>query len=162
MGSSTGEEDISDWYLANYEELLRFTLSQTSNRQDAEDVATVAIEEGLRRLRDDPEIPISQSWLRTVARRRLIDRWRRSEVARNAQREVEGSMAHAVDVADRVVSRVVLRRAFERLPQRQRDALFIRYAEDVPVSVVAERLGVSYKAAESLLGRSRQEFRALL
>jgi RNA polymerase sigma-70 factor (ECF subfamily) len=47
----------------------------------------------------------------------------------------------------------------DRLPARYGDALEWRYIEGLPVDEVAARLGIGYKAAESLLSRAREAFR---
>jgi RNA polymerase sigma-70 factor (ECF subfamily) len=45
------------------------------------------------------------------------------------------------------------------LPERQRQALVMKYVEDLPVAELARRLELSEKAAESLLTRARESFR---
>ena len=49
--------------------------------------------------------------------------------------------------------------ALDGLPPRYGDALEWKYLEGLPVKEIAERLGVSAKAAESLLVRARDAFR---
>jgi DNA-directed RNA polymerase specialized sigma24 family protein len=45
------------------------------------------------------------------------------------------------------------------LPARYGDALEWKYIEELSVGEIADRLGVGYKAAESLLTRARAAFR---
>jgi RNA polymerase sigma-70 factor, ECF subfamily len=59
----------------------------------------------------------------------------------------------------REVSRVV-HAVLDHLPDRYGDALLWKYIEGHSVEEVARRLGLGYKAAESLLTRARQAFRA--
>jgi RNA polymerase sigma-70 factor, ECF subfamily len=47
----------------------------------------------------------------------------------------------------------------DRLPQRYADVLEWKYIDGLPVRAIAERLGLSPKAAESLLTRAREAFR---
>ena len=54
----------------------------------------------------------------------------------------------------------LVRTILDHLPVRYGDALEWRYLRGSPVDEIAERLGVSYKAAESLLSRAREAFRA--
>jgi len=49
--------------------------------------------------------------------------------------------------------------ALDHLPGNYRQALVWKYIEGVPVDEIGHRLGVGYKAAESLLTRARQAFR---
>jgi RNA polymerase sigma-70 factor (ECF subfamily) len=50
--------------------------------------------------------------------------------------------------------------AVDRLPLRYAQALTWKYSDGLPVTEIARRLGVSAKAAESLLTRAREAFRA--
>jgi RNA polymerase sigma-70 factor (ECF subfamily) len=54
----------------------------------------------------------------------------------------------------------LVRATLDCLPVRYGDALEWRYLRGSSVHQIAERLGVSYKAAESLLSRAREAFRA--
>jgi RNA polymerase sigma-70 factor, ECF subfamily len=47
----------------------------------------------------------------------------------------------------------------DHLPDRYGDALSWKYLDDLPVGEVGQRLGLGYKAAESLLTRARHAFR---
>jgi RNA polymerase sigma-70 factor (ECF subfamily) len=49
--------------------------------------------------------------------------------------------------------------ALDHLPAHYADCLEWKYSQDLPVKVIAERLGIGPKAAESLLTRARQAFR---
>ena len=97
------------------------------------------------------------SWLKTVARRRLIDHWRRSSVARrHAQsHSTEETVADSEDLSDwdMVVE------TLGRLSPDERLALVLRHIDGHTVAEVAERLDRTPKATESLLGRARKAFR---
>jgi RNA polymerase sigma-70 factor (ECF subfamily) len=58
----------------------------------------------------------------------------------------------------RELSRLV-QAVLDQLPARYGDALEWKYIEGIPVQEIARRLGLGYKAAESLLTRARQAFR---
>jgi RNA polymerase sigma-70 factor (ECF subfamily) len=58
----------------------------------------------------------------------------------------------------RELSRLV-HATLDHLPQHYGDALVWKYLEGINVEEIARRLGVGYKAAESLLTRARQAFR---
>ncbi|MEO7387614.1 MAG: RNA polymerase sigma factor [Gammaproteobacteria bacterium] len=65
------------------------------------------------------------------------------------------------DLVRRDVARLV-QATLDHLPARYGDVLEWKYVDDLPVTEIAGRLAVSAKAAESLLGRARQAFRAAL
>jgi len=53
----------------------------------------------------------------------------------------------------------LVRATLHHLPERYGDALAWRYIDGVPVDEISRRLGLGYKAAESLLTRAREAFR---
>lgn len=101
---------------------------------------------------------VTASWLRTVARRRLIDHWRRQGTARKGvirlAHDTKPTPAPDTDPDGRIDV------ALDSLSDRQRAVLVLRYLDDFSTSEVAEAIGVSYKATESLLARARAAFRA--
>jgi RNA polymerase sigma factor (sigma-70 family) len=52
--------------------------------------------------------------------------------------------------------------ALTELPTDYREALIARYADSCPVAEVAQRLGRTYKATESLLSRAKAALREVL
>lgn len=65
------------------------------------------------------------------------------------------------DLVRRDVTRLV-QATLDHLPERYGDVLEWKYVDELPVAEIASRLALSVKAAESLLGRARQAFRAAL
>ncbi len=67
-------------------------------------------------------------------------------------------------MGDETLSGVLDRRqvqlVMEELAEHQRSALVLRYFDGLPVPEVADRLGRSVHATESLLVRARRDFRA--
>jgi RNA polymerase sigma-70 factor (ECF subfamily) len=98
---------------------------------------------------------VTVSWLRTVARRRLIDRWRRDTVAADNVVKLVQPAAEPTD--DHVRARV--NAALAALTESQRQALVLQHIEGYSVTEVAELLGRTTKGTESLLARARAAFR---
>lgn len=98
---------------------------------------------------------VTESWLLTVARRRLIDQWRRRTVRRDTldalRRERPDDGPDHLDPGD-------IERALASLAPNQRMALTLRYLDDMSVAEVAEALAITYSATESLLARARRSF----
>lgn len=59
--------------------------------------------------------------------------------------------ANNVDIAEVVVSREMLRTAIERLPERQRLAIVLRFLADLPVDDVAAAMGCAAGTVKSTL-----------
>jgi RNA polymerase sigma-70 factor (ECF subfamily) len=72
----------------------------------------------------------------------------------------EGERGEA-DLHRRDVTRLV-QATLDHLPERYGDVLEWKYVDELPVTEIADRLAVSVKAAESLLGRARLAFRDAL
>jgi RNA polymerase sigma-70 factor (ECF subfamily) len=103
---------------------------------DAEDVVQSAmIEAWRRRDRYDQGRPI-EPWLLTIVRRRAIDHLRRHARASAATLP----SVDPVDVADRVVDTIDLRRALADLPPREREAVTMAYYGGLSQSEVADAL----------------------
>ncbi len=106
---------------------------------------------------------ITSSWLLTVARRRLIDYWRRDSTRTRGLAQLATSMRGRDNVDSTVggeqrIHEEAVNLALDSLPQRYRGALVLRYLEEFSVSEVAEAMGLSYKATESVLTRARAAF----
>lgn len=139
----------------HFDVVYRFCLSRTADPALAEDVAAQTFYEAARRLASDPTDPIDRRWLFVVAKRRMVDGWRRQERQRRLVRRIRSVGTESpgpIAQDDGVV------RALASLPDRQRRAIVLRYVDELPVDEVADALGVTYQAAESLLARGRRRF----
>jgi RNA polymerase sigma-70 factor (ECF subfamily) len=88
----------------------------------------------------------------SLARRRLVDYYRRSEVRRRVYPLFERD-----DVASAETSEAEARllSALEAIPDHYRLVLILRYVDDLTVSETAELTGKSLAATESFLARAR-------
>jgi RNA polymerase sigma-70 factor (ECF subfamily) len=131
---------------------------------EAEDVA----QEGLLRLwRSAGELTIDTSgvrpWLRRVVSNLAIDRIRsrrRLDVTDNVPEVADPATQDAAMGEQELAGRVEA--ALAGLPERQRIALSLFHLEDMSQREVAERMGISEDALESLLARGRRSLKAQL
>ena len=102
---------------------------------------------------------VTVAWLIGVARHKLVDHWRR--VAREqrglaaAQRDRDDDPDPWAEVLDLEAAHAALR----RLSGPQRSAMTLRYLDGLSVPQVAEHLGRSVHATETLLVRARAALR---
>jgi RNA polymerase sigma-70 factor (ECF subfamily) len=121
-------------------------------------------------------------WLCQIAERRIIDSHRRffGSQKRDAGREVPlnagggddsraglidllvASMTTASQAFSRDQKQIRLLAALEKLPEEQRDALRMRYIEDLPSKTIAERLGKTDGSIRVMLTRSLAKLQAIL
>ena len=137
-------------------DVFGFTLARCGSRAVAEDVTSEVFVAAARAIAGSDPAQVTKAWLLAVARRRLIDQWRRQRTQRNIVERLRNLPVSGVGA--RVMDRERVHRALAGLPDGQRLALTLRYLDDHSVAEVADELAVSYAAAESLLARARRSF----
>ena len=154
MGENTGAATIGIVWTRDRQLVSRYLTRRCGDRELAEDIvaetflhATIAVRKGQE---------VTTPWLLTVAKRRLMDHWRsKHRELRLHERIVHEERckptARTIDVGGGE-----LEQALDRLSEKQRSALTLRYLRDYSVDQVAQSLGLTYPAAESLLARSRR------
>jgi RNA polymerase sigma-70 factor (ECF subfamily) len=102
---------------------------------------------------------VTVRWLVGIARHKLVDHWRRQarderklQLAYDDDADVDDPWGAALDVAR-------AREVLATLDAQHRAALTLRYLDGLPVREVAEAVGRSEHATESLLVRARAAFR---
>ena len=112
-----------------------------------------------------PRIADPLAWLFGTARFKVIDHYRsRERSAETAHDWLEGveTVAGDWDDLDRIVEREELVTALGRLPDSQRIALVLHYADGLSIAEIAAALDKSEHAVESLLARGRRSLRTHL
>ncbi|MFF5532299.1 sigma-70 family RNA polymerase sigma factor [Streptomyces cinerochromogenes] len=144
------------------EQLLKVARRRSMSQEDAEDAVHEAmLRAAERRDLDDERLG---AWLTTVTMRLCVDRHRQvnreAEVGRRPTLVAPGPVPVEEAVCDRAEAKWLAVRSGE-LPARQAEALRLK-SEDLDVSQVAVRMGLSYRTVESLLARARRTLRASL
>ncbi|MDZ4780007.1 MAG: sigma-70 family RNA polymerase sigma factor [Planctomycetia bacterium] len=177
---------LADYVQAKRPQLLGFIEKQLSaalrRKVDPEDLVQEISADAFRAL---AQVDLAErdpfSWLCQIAERRIIDAHRRYFGAqkRDAGREVQlqggadSSQSPLVDLL--IVSMTspssafsrnqrenLLLAALDKLPGEQRDALRMRYIENLPSKEIAERLNKSDVAVRVMLTRSLKKLQELL
>jgi RNA polymerase sigma-70 factor (ECF subfamily) len=102
---------------------------------------------------------VSVAWLIGVARHKLVDHWRRQGRETRSLTKVGRQAAAVDDPWDDELDRSAVYAALAQLNPHQRAALTLRYLDGLPVPVVAEHMGRSVHATETLLTRARSALR---
>ena len=136
--------------------MFGFLLLRTGSRPIAEDLTAETFAEASRRHADGRGGEVTGAWLMTVARRRMVDHWRRTASQRDRLERFAREQRSEVPPDEDPDTRVEL--ALATLPERQRVALVLRYVDEFAVAEIADALNTSYRAAESLLSRARAAF----
>ncbi|MFT3854750.1 MAG: RNA polymerase sigma factor [Ilumatobacteraceae bacterium] len=136
-----------------YAAAVRLTHGQ---QHEAEDLVHDAFVRLVRTTRAGDVTAVGVGWMVTVVRRLYIDRWRSRDREQRRLRLVANDSVAQPPIPDG------LRRPTSilgGLNERERTALILRYVEDLPVGEVAELLGSTVRATESLLQRAKHKAR---
>ena len=156
---ATGIDDpaFRDYVRARSRALLRTAYLLTGNRADAEDLVQSALAKtylAWDRIEDRGAL---DGYVRRAMVNTHISWWRRRRVEEYPTDEIPDQA-----VADHSVSsdlQETLRRAVDRLPQRMRAAVTLRYYEDMTEAEIAEVLGVSLGTVKSTVSRAVAKLR---
>jgi RNA polymerase sigma factor (sigma-70 family) len=156
---ATATADFEQIYRRHARDVYRFALSVVRNPLEAEDVTQTTFLNAYRALErgDRPDRP--RSWLLAIAHNaiRSRDRWRLRRPAEVPLDVAEYRLAARPDETPAVDD---LLQALGSLPDAQREALARRELQGQTYPEIAEGLGVSVSAVESLIGRARRALRA--
>lgn len=170
----SGDESAFEEFFAEYfPRVYRFARIRLGGDDDAaEEVTQTTLIRALAKMNTyRGEAPLF-TWLCSFCRREMSAWFERAGKAARLALPDDSSETRAVLNAIAVLSRDDPEREYERrelsrlvrvtlnhLPGKYGEALVWKYLEGTPVEEIARRLGVGYKAAESLLTRARHAFR---
>lgn len=158
------EAEIQRIYRSTLGEVYGYLMLTTGgDRARADDLVAETYLHAARHIAMGRGDDVTVAWLKTVAKRRFIDDLRR-EAAMQRRADRLGEVLR-LDEQDRragttVDAREAVYATLDRLPPDQRLALVMRHLDGASLPEIADALGRSVKAIESLLGRSRHAFRA--
>lgn len=138
--------------------LLKYLKSHTHSAEDAEDILQdvfVSVYEHSAEF--DPERCNEQAWLYIIAKRKLVDYYRKHKTDESLDAmedwEVPGvdSMAKATNVMS---ARQAVARALSRLDERSRAIVVMRYFDGLDSDEIAARMNISTANARTILSRA--------
>jgi RNA polymerase sigma-70 factor (ECF subfamily) len=152
------EEEFDAFYHASFGRLVGQIYAMCGNVTEAQDCVQEAFVRAWdkRRTLDRDQAP--EAWVRTVAYRLAVSRWRK---ARRALLAPDRSL-QASPPAEPDVSRVALARALQQLPADQRRAIVLYHLGDLSVADVAAETGVPVGTIKARLSRGRATLAKLL
>jgi RNA polymerase sigma-70 factor, ECF subfamily len=152
------EAEFDLFYAGTASRILRQIVLLTGNQAEAEDVTQEAFERAWLRWSTVQGCASPEAWVRTVARRLAVSRWRRVRNASTAWLR-HGPLP---DLPDLSPDHLALMAALGQLPRGQREAIVLHHLADLPVERVAEETGSSVSAVKKQLVRGRAAMAVLL
>ena len=151
--------DLQRTYL---DDVYRFVSRRLTRREDAEDVTAEVFEAAFRSLPKFRGDAIARTWLLGIARRKIADYLRRTggrpealwcETPALVNKPSDGPLPESAAMTAHAAKE--LGRILAAMPDDQRDALILQYADGLSIAEIAAVLGKSQAAANSLLQRAR-------
>jgi RNA polymerase sigma-70 factor (ECF subfamily) len=153
----------SDPVIAIYElalpQVYGYLLPRCGSVAVAEDLTSETFVAAVVATRERHVREVSVAWLIGIARHKLVDHWRRIGREARGLAAVEHDGEQEEDPWDGIVDAEAAHAALARVSPPQRAALTLRYLDGLPVSEVADHLGRSVHATETLLVRARAALR---
>ena len=165
----TPDEAVEQLYAAHYRQLVRLSVLLVRDQETAEEVvqdAFVALHGRWRGLRD-PHLGLAYLRQSVVNRSRSVLRHRAVQLrhlssAAAQQAAARPSLPGADDAVVRRAHRAAVLDALQRLSERQREVLVLRYYLDLDEAGIAEALGISRGSVKSHASRGAAALRTLL
>jgi RNA polymerase sigma-70 factor (sigma-E family) len=152
-----GDPGFREYVTTRSHSLLRTAYLLTGNRADAEDLVQSALAKTYQAWDRIEDRQALDGYVRRAMVNTHISWWRRRRVDEYPTDEIPdrpiADHAGDSDLQD------TLRRAIDRLPQRMRAAVVLRYFEDMTEAEVADVLGVSLGTVKSTVSRAVAKLR---
>jgi RNA polymerase sigma-70 factor (sigma-E family) len=152
-----GDPAFREYVTTRSGSLLRMAYLLTRNRADAEDLVQAALAKTFQawdRIQDHGAV---DGYVRRAMVNTHISWWRRRRVEEYPTDDIPDQPV--VDHASGTEMQDALRRAIERLPERMRAAVVLRYYEDMSEAEIADVLGVSQGTVKSTVSRAVAKLR---
>ncbi|GAA2274886.1 MULTISPECIES: SigE family RNA polymerase sigma factor [Kitasatospora] len=147
------DEEYSAFYLSSFSLLVRQVYAMTGDFNEAQDAVQEAFVRGwARRGRLSAEENSPEAWIRTVAWRLAVSRWRRALRGRVLERR-QYTPEQSVDGPGPEHTALVA--ALRRLPAAQRQAIVLFHLCDLSINQVAAETGAAVGTVKARLSRGR-------
>ena len=152
------ERTFDEFYAISYRRLVGQTYAICGNLAEAQDCVQEAFVRAWdkRRSLDVDQSP--EAWVRTVAYRLAVSRWRK---ARRALLPPDRALAASTPTGPDV-TRVALVRALQQIPPDQRRAIVLHHLCDLSVADIALEIGAPVGTVKARLSRGRAALAVLL
>ena len=137
---------LDEWNprLYNY---MKYNVRDASEAEDIAGETLLAVVQAIRTF--DGKVTLA-TFIYSIAYRKVADYWRRLRVTQE--------LTEWITTGEPDHTRLEVFEALAELPEQSQQALLLRYYVGLSVAEIAEVLGRSYKATESLLSRVRRQF----
>lgn len=154
----TDVDGFDEFYRGSRQRLLGFVYVMTSDLAEAQDAVQEAFVRAWQRWSTVGRYEDPEAWVRVVAARIAVSRWRSLRSRARAYRR----LGAAGPLPEPSTDTVEIVTAMRRLPEEQRVALALYYLLGLPVADVARETGVPVGTVKARLSRGRGALVGLL
>ncbi len=149
-------------YTEYRDRVLGYIRARVNNRDDAEDLCQDVFEKVFRAAdRYDSEKAAPGTWIYAITRNAVIDYFRRNRPAEELPEDL-ASDELPEDAVMQTALLDALAAALEKLPDELADIVVARYYDRLPLTEIAERLGMSYGIVKLRHNKALKLLRAAL
>ena len=156
-------ESFEAVYRDHHRDVYRYVLLSLRRHDDADDVVADTFDRAFAAWRSGHG-PAGRAlpWLIVIARRIIVDRWRRERLIRWLPFTGHSTIdpADSDDLGGRAEFWLWLDQLAKALPPRQRDVVFLRYQRDLSDEEIGEILGLSASGVRTLVSRALSALRS--
>jgi RNA polymerase sigma-70 factor (ECF subfamily) len=152
------EATFRAWYDRTLPRVYRYLLARCDDEGLAEELTQQTFIEAIRHRHQFAGRSDVVTWLIAISRRKLLDHYRRAGSERRRSLRIADHASPSV-ISGPDETRLSVLDALDQLAPDHRLALTYRYLDQLPVREIAEALGRTESATESLLSRARDAFR---
>ena len=151
----SSEVGLLSFYDAAFDDVYRTAARLTwGDRPAAEDLVQDAFVRLVRSVRSGAVTTVGIGWMITTVRRLHIDGLRATESEQRRLRVVAAPLSQPASTSSNDMESML-----DGLNDRARTAIILRYVDDLSVAEVADLMGDSLRATESLLQRAKRKVR---
>ncbi|NLT55404.1 MAG: SigE family RNA polymerase sigma factor [Actinomycetales bacterium] len=158
MGKDRSEADFDAFYVATARRVTHTVYAMTADLAEAQDCTQEAYARAWQRWSTVGEYADPEAWVRTVARRIAVSRWRRTKTGARAMVRHGGPAPSRAPSEDHVA----LVGALRQIPQAQRHAVVLHHLVGRSVEEIAVEMGVPTGTVKARLHRGRAALATLL
>ncbi len=153
------EAEFDDFYTSSRARVTAQVYAMIGDRDEAQECVQEAYVRAWSHRRKLEHADHPEAWVRTVASRLAVSRWRRTVRGR---RGPDRALSHPGTTAPPSESHVAVVAALKQLPEAQRRVLVLHHIADLPVQEVAREVGAPEGTVKARLSRGRAALAALL
>jgi RNA polymerase sigma-70 factor (ECF subfamily) len=157
--ASGGQNPVAALYRRALPQVYGYLLPRCGSAALAEDLTAETFMAAVAAAGRERPPELTVAWLVGVARHKLVDHWRRADRERRGLAVLDSGAEAVDDPWEARLDVAAAHAALSCLSVHHRAALTLRYLDGLSVAEVAEQLGRSLHATETLLARARAALR---